>query len=427
MKRILLISFILTLFSFIYAQDNDDQKPKIFETVPNFYLDFQNYKSDIEGKSRVDIFVQVPYTNIQFIKSGDKFVAKYSVTLTVFDEEKDNIISNKIWEETVTASNFNQTTSSKNFNLSLRTLQLEPGNYFIRCIVEDSDSKRNVTTEHTLEVMSFDDPVDISDILLITELIETDNGNRMVPNISQTVESMDQDIKFYYEAYSKVDREVKIVYGITDKNENQNYTHTINKTLSAGTNEIYGALQYPSFTFGEYELVVRIETLNDSLLAGIGKSFYALVLGIPRGVTDLQQAIDQMLYIAESSELGFIEDGETFKDKLERYLAYWEKKDPTHNTKVNEAMLEYYRRVDYSNRNFKAYHRDGWQTDMGMVYISLGPPDYIDRHPFAVDSKPYEVWDYYNLNRQFVFVDYSGFGDYRLLNKDYRDLNRYRY
>lgn len=90
-------------------------------------------------------------------------------------------------------------------------------------------------------------------------------------------------------------------------------------------------------------------------------------------------------------------------------------------------MLEYYRRIDHANRNFEAYRREGWQTDMGMVYVSLGPPDYIDRHPFAVDSKPYEVWDYYNLNRQFVFIDYTGFGDYRLVNRDYRDLNRYRY
>ena len=90
-------------------------------------------------------------------------------------------------------------------------------------------------------------------------------------------------------------------------------------------------------------------------------------------------------------------------------------------------MLEYYRRIDYSDRNFGAYKRDGWKTDMGMVYVSLGSPDYIDRHPFAVDSKPYEVWDYYNLNRQFVFVDQTGFGDYRLLNRDYRDFNRYRY
>lgn len=426
MKNLLFISLIISFFLTINAQE-DKSKKQIYPSAPNFNLDFLNYKSDETGKSRVDLFVQVPYTNIQFVKVDDKFVGKYSVNLTMFNEDKSNIISNDIWEEVVTANSFNQTSTSKNFNLSLRSFQLAPGNYFVRCIVEDVDSKRNVTSEHTLEVMPFDTQVSISDLLLITELVETESGKRIVPNISQSVESMDEVINFYYELYSDEEKDIKIEYGIRDKNENQNYTHTIEKKLDKGTNEIYGSLQYPSFTFGEYELVVKVTNLNDSLIAGIGKSFYARVIGIPRSITDLQKAIDQMLYIAESSEINHIMNSESFQEKLERFLEFWEVKDPTPNTKVNEAMLEYYRRIDHANRNFEAYRREGWQTDMGMVYVSLGPPDYIDRHPFAVDSKPYEVWDYYNLNRQFVFIDYTGFGDYRLVNRDYRDLNRYRY
>ena len=30
--------------------------------------------------------------------------------------------------------------------------------------------------------------------------------------------------------------------------------------------------------------------------------------------------------------------------------------------------------------------------------------------------KPYEIWYYYQLDRECIFVDYSGFGDYRLQN-----------
>ncbi len=62
-----------------------------------------------------------------------------------------------------------------------------------------------------------------------------------------------------------------------------------------------------------------------------------------------------------------------------------------------------------------------------MVFIILGSPDNIDRHPFEYDSKPYEVWQYYDLNHSFVFVDETGFGDYRLTTPLYGDLFRYRY
>jgi len=57
---------------------------------------------------------------------------------------------------------------------------------------------------------------------------------------------------------------------------------------------------------------------------------------------------------------------------------------------------------------------EGWRTDRGMVYIRFGAPENVERHPFETNSRPYEVWRYYNLNYEFVFVDDTGFGDYRL-------------
>ena len=76
-------------------------------------------------------------------------------------------------------------------------------------------------------------------------------------------------------------------------------------------------------------------------------------------------------------------------------------------------MEEYYARVAYANKHF-SHLGDGWKTDMGMVFVLYGAPENIERHPFDANDKPYEIWYYYNLGRQFIFVDHSGFGDYRL-------------
>jgi hypothetical protein len=56
---------------------------------------------------------------------------------------------------------------------------------------------------------------------------------------------------------------------------------------------------------------------------------------------------------------------------------------------------------------------------MGMIFILFGPPSNIERHPFEIDYKPYEIWYYYELNREFVFVDETGFGEYRLVSPIY--------
>ena len=100
-------------------------------------------------------------------------------------------------------------------------------------------------------------------------------------------------------------------------------------------------------------------------------------------------------------------------------------KDPSPKTDVNEVLIEYYRRIAYANDHFESYY-DGWRTDMGMIYVTLGPPNYVERHPFEYDSKPYEIWSYYDINREFIFVDQTGFGDYRLYQPVYGDWYRYR-
>jgi len=62
-----------------------------------------------------------------------------------------------------------------------------------------------------------------------------------------------------------------------------------------------------------------------------------------------------------------------------------------------------------------------------MVFITFGPPSSVERHPLDMDSKPYEIWQYYELNRSFVFLDQTGFGDYHLVNPDYSSWPGYRY
>jgi GWxTD domain-containing protein len=135
---------------------------------------------------------------------------------------------------------------------------------------------------------------------------------------------------------------------------------------------------------------------------------------LPAAILDIDKAIDQLIYIARGSELQYIRDAATQEEKRKRFMEYWAKRDPDPSTQRNELMEEYYGRVQYANQNF-GHYLEGWRTDMGMVFIRFGTPENIERHPMEMDSKPYEIWYYYQLSRQFIFVDESGFGDYRLM------------
>ncbi|MBE2254594.1 MAG: GWxTD domain-containing protein, partial [Ignavibacteria bacterium] len=112
-------------------------------------------------------------------------------------------------------------------------------------------------------------------------------------------------------------------------------------------------------------------------------------------------------------------------EKEKEFIAFWKSKDPTPNTAKNEVMIDYYNRIKISNERYST-HFAGWKTDMGMVYILFGDPNNIERSPFGDNTKPYEVWDYYDINRRFIFVDNTGFGDYRLTEPIW-DVNRRSY
>ena len=78
-------------------------------------------------------------------------------------------------------------------------------------------------------------------------------------------------------------------------------------------------------------------------------------------------------------------------------------------------MEEYYIRVNYVNEYFNMSWREGWETDFGMIYILFGPPDQIERSNYtSTSSSIYQVWYYSRLNKQFVFKDQNGFGDFKL-------------
>jgi GWxTD domain-containing protein len=187
--------------------------------------------------------------------------------------------------------------------------------------------------------------------------------------------------------------------------------------LKPGRNELILQVAHGNLPIGDYRLFVRARdthsTEEDQSLATTNRIVVVRWQGLPRSIKDMDLAIEQVRYIAKDNEFSLLKDAKNADEKQERFIEFWKKRDPNPNTPRNEKMEDYYARVEYANKHFSHYI-DGWRTDMGMIYIIFGAPNNVDRHPFEVDSKPYEIWAYYELNYSIVFVDETGFGDYRL-------------
>ena len=142
-----------------------------------------------------------------------------------------------------------------------------------------------------------------------------------------------------------------------------------------------------------------------------GTTFKIMVAGLPKAVTDLDQAVRQLRYISARREIKAMLKVNPIK-REEMFRDFWKSRDPSKNTQENELMEEYYRRIQNADELFGTF-RDGWETDRGEVYVRFGPPNEIERHPFDINSKPFEIWYYYERKQRFIFVDEMGYGEYR--------------
>ena len=428
MKKILFLFLSIIFFNLSFAQDNYSESPKKNINNAIYYQEFLSFASDKPGLSRVDVYVQVPYKNVQFIKSNEGFTAKYLMTASVYDSSKKKLLVDKTWNETINVIDYNIATSKENYNLSKRTFDLRPGTYFARTMLQDKDSKQVAIGEHVFVLKSFEEKISMSDILLISKIDNTRGKNEIIPNISRNFASYKNNINFYLEVNLKdtVVYRKTFEYSVLNSDNKIIHKEVEDRDIKPGINQILYTLSEFPFELGTYTLNVSVVDSNGKVIVMSNKSFYSHWKGLPAAVTDIDKAISQTVYIATPDEFSFMQEGETTPEKAKRFLEFWKKKDPSPNNDENEIFDEYYRRISFANENFSNY-TEGWRSDRGMVYTILGAPNNVDRHPFEYDAKPYEVWEYYNLNKSLIFQDQTGFGDYRLLTPLSGDLYRYRY
>ena len=69
--------------------------------------------------------------------------------------------------------------------------------------------------------------------------------------------------------------------------------------------------------------------------------------------------------------------------------AFWEKRDPTPGTPENEFALIFWKKVEEADKRFTTQTDAGFLTDMGRVFLLLGPPAKADK-----DARGRNIWSY---------------------------------
>ncbi len=403
-------------------------------------------------QSRLDIFTAIPHAGLRFLKTGEAFTARYEVTASVFAVDEDNrkqqMVENHVWEDNVSVLQFGNTQSSQHIAYSTNALTLDPGAYLVEIRLQDLASEEVYRKELVTEVRDFTESVSLSDLILVngfdvqTHTIYPVVQDRVFINTAPVVQDRlvvnNPSFSVFYELYADAPQAVNIKREVirtpnsrglpvlrwlfrrwrADASQGEiSFSNTQSLNLEAGRNPVVLNIPVEGYEAGEYLVRVIAEDAEGNPLAAAERAIMMdWVDQAEYQGRDIDMAIAQLRYIAKPKELRSIRDGDTKQERRERFIAFWEKRDPTPDTPANERMEEYYYRIDFANRHYTANSNSGWETDRGHTLVLYGEPDAVDSNSADQSFRqPYEVWHYKRIGRSFFFLDKNGTGNFKLM------------
>jgi GWxTD domain-containing protein len=399
------------------------------QSQPDFEANLFNFQGE-NGESSLTLYVRVKYSKLTFLKQRETFTAMYEIVASFLDS-RGAMVCEKLWTDTVSTTKYAQTISKDLAREMSFNVNLPPGNYTAVIQFRDKESGRSSEQRRSISVKNFkrEEP-SISSIMIVRTEFDSAGRIEYSPNLSSVVSLSSKEVgpQVYYEIYNAEKYEtLTLKYTITQRTRREQIIDAYRRTLtpSGKQTRVLDTLSSQGIRGGDYLLTISIEDKNQRMIDESSIVFLARVQGTSFLIQDIDKAIEQLEYIATWEEISKMREAKTHEEKVRLFNEFWKRYDPSPGTEENELQVEYYSRIEYANQNFSSY-AEGWRTDMGRIFVKYGMPDVIERQPPMMNQRPYEIWEYQQHNLRLIFVDVSGFGNYRLLRPEWDSRNRIR-
>ncbi len=398
--------------------------------------------------TQLDVYTSVPNSSLRFLARAGGFEARYGLTVQVYalDDRgrQQGLVVSRTFERDVAARTYDETQDAEREDRAIQTLAVPPGRYVVAIAVEDAASGRALSREigHVARDVS-GDAVTMSDPVLLSAYDPA--GGTSTPIVGATLSTEMDEFWVSYDLYASAETPLQVTYLVTEQSRVQERPSfgallglaprqqadsgtpvAVTEALSveAGRTPAAFRLAMEGLQVGDYVLTVRLADSAGETLVETDKAFAVRWMGLDSQIADLDEAIAQLRYLARPADIRAIRNAPTPEAQRQRFLDFWNERDPTPSTPRNESMEQYYFRVAYANDRYSRFQDRGWNTDRGEVFIRFGEPDYVENHPFDYGTRPYQIWTYQGRGRRFIFVDETGAGDFELLVPIWDDRTR---
>ncbi len=359
----------------------------------------------------VHSYLSIPFTTLQFVKSDSGFFAAFQATVTIKNKDSKEQLNRRTWKDSIFVDDYIETTDRLMHRVLYASTVLPTGKYILTGEIIDLETQYNGNTKTEIQTEKYSK----SPVIYPGVIVADKQGNGL--NIFETWQPELTNVLLYEETglnlylCGRIDPGGYLIQLDISTLENENIW-TNKYSYSGDGSSFEHVITIPDSVFTGFKVNLK------TVLTQHGKESAETIIiplmkpGISSQITNVTMALDQMKYILTKDEGTRVKKAKK-SEREALFLSLWKTRDPSPNTVTNELMNEYYRRVEFANEHFSEF-QPGWTSDQGMIYILFGKPDTIDRSTSYDRRTVYELWNYYSINKQFIFKDSNGFGDYRL-------------
>jgi GWxTD domain-containing protein len=383
------------------------------------------YLAGPTGDSTLALFaVSLTNQTLTFQRRGNEFVAEYRVEVAFRHDSAGGIVPVRQLgrDEQVRVRTFQETLRTDESVIFQQFLTLPPGRYRVFVMVRDRNGPAFARAERIDTAPRFDGRGLTRPIPVYAAEPRTTRSEvpKLVANPRSTLPYGADSIRFYIEAYGDGDEHLvgRVVDGVGRE------LHRDSLRLSGGPEVAAGLVAVPpgNLPVGQAEFAVSAinPAADDTVRARFLVSFSNQWV-----ITNFDEMLSLLRYF----------DPQNWVDSLRRaapdrrpdvWRQFWKETDPTPITPENEALDDYFHRVQQANVRFQDEGQQGWMTDRGEVFITLGDPDDVLDMSSGLDRSGARAirWSYTSLRLVIYFQDQTGFGQFRLIPSSRAEYQR---
>jgi GWxTD domain-containing protein len=419
-----------------------------FSTIwaSTFNFDYAIFRGN-ESQNVIEVYLTIPRDMLDFVAVKEGFRSDAFIRIAL--SQDDNVVAMDEWEIYDEIADTTQ-------NLSLETipdivvLNVPPGSYTLIVLVADLNTDQKFRQEKIIQIPTFPAAeLALSDIQISNQFNRTSQSNKfskyfgydIMPMPSAIFGATNPMIYAFCEVYNlryeeTAPGEYEVQHKILDLDGNVvKDAGKKTKTMPGESSVEINGINIVSVPTGVYDYCITIKDLVSGQQCEHQKRFYvykdqdlaaferllqqAALLDMSN--SELEREFGPLEYLADKSYIDRFDQADK-PQKVKMIVHFWDDAANISPIIPPLSVAEFDRRLQYANAHFATQKSQGWENDMGRVLIIYGFPSEVERHASTLNTRPYQVWNYYDLEGgvSFVFIERSGFGDMELVHSSAR-------